>query len=180
VSFATLDRAQRLADSAAPRDGSEVLPIRRTRGDVDYDALVGAVLRDRARYLDGLSSLRFLVRDRDKWNAEYDYSLDEIRVQPKFSLKDSVDKVRTLLHEAGHRGHDRIDRAAFAKFIDQGLASRDNFLATANQVHLDDLEQTGEVIGGDAREVFAESYARYCLGIAQPDELNEFWEEWLR
>jgi hypothetical protein len=169
-----LDFIQRSLDSALPTD-----LLSRTHGEVDYDALLGAMLADKARYLDGLSSLYFMPQDLDQWNAEYDYDKDEIRIQPKYWAKDYKDRVRTLLHEGGHRGHDRVDRAAFVEFNRQGLGSLENFQGTANPIHLKDLEETGCVIGGQEQEVFAESYAKFCLALPQSDALNVFWSDWL-
>lgn len=169
-----LDQASRILDDIAQPSALGV--IKRTIGDIDYDAVVAAILRDRLHYFNGLRVLRFLDHDIDKWNAEYKNDRDEVLVQRKFEDKDELDKVRTLLHEAGHRGHFRVDKPAWRDFQDAGLDQREHFLATANQVHLMDFGATGEV-EGEGYEVFAESYARWCLDIDQPEALNEFWRE---
>jgi hypothetical protein len=131
---------------------------------------------DPLRYLAGLTKLMF-TRDFDQWNAAYLTEPDEIQIQGKFHNKTFMDKVQTLLHEAGHRGQMKVDKPAFAKFKTLGLSKRSSFLAMANQVHQEAYRKNGIEPGELADEVFAESYARFSLGMDMPEELREFWTE---
>lgn len=131
---------------------------------------------DPMRYLQGLKKLTFLS-DPDKWNAAYLPDSDTIEIQGKFHRKTFLDKVQTLLHEGGHRGQMKVDVPAFEEFNRRKLNKLSSFLAMANKVHQEDYRENGidEKVRGD--EVFAESYARFALGLPMPDELKSFWTE---
>jgi hypothetical protein len=140
------------------------------------DAWAQAKSIDPLQYLDGLTKLTF-VRDLDHWNAAYLATTDEIEIQDKFHVKMFMDKVQTLLHEIGHRGGMRVDKATFKKFKTLGLSKRSNFLAMANKVHQEDYRVNGIAPSVMADEIFAESYSRFSLGLDMPEELREFWTE---
>lgn len=131
---------------------------------------------DPLRYLRGLTKLTF-VGDPDKWNASYSPGSDEITIQNKFHKKTFNDKIQTLLHEAGHRGQMRLDVATFKDMKASGLITVSNFLAMANQAHQNDYKENGISDAELADEVFAESYARYALGMDMPAGLRAFWSE---
>jgi hypothetical protein len=131
---------------------------------------------DPLHYLDGLNRLTF-VRDFDQWNGAYLPATDEIEIQDKFHRKTFADKLQTLLHEAGHRGQMRVDKPAFTRFKLLGLSKRSSFLAMANQVHQEDYRKNGIEPSIMADEIFAESYARFSLGMDMPKELRTFWTE---
>lgn len=79
-----------------------------------------------------------------------------------------------ILHEAGHRGQFTIDPAAFEEFEAGGLGTIGAFRKMANAVHLQDYRERG-VVDGLVGEIYAESYARFCLDGALPDGFREFW-----
>jgi hypothetical protein len=140
------------------------------------DVLKEAQSEDRLGYLRGLRSIEFDA-DVGKWNSEYNAVTDAIRCGPQFSTKPYSDQLRTMLHEAAHRGGLKVDKPTFEAFCKAGLARRDYFLVTANPVHFQDAVERGGVSDGEvADEVFAESYARYILGLEQPLPLNQFWQ----
>lgn len=130
---------------------------------------------DPMRYLKGLSGLQF-IRDGDKWNADYSPDDDIITIRDKFHSKSFMERVQVLLHEAGHRGQMKVDIPAFEEFKRRKLNKLSSFLAMANKVHQEDYRENGidEKTRGD--EIFAESYARFALGLPMPDELKQFWE----
>jgi hypothetical protein len=136
-------------------------------------ALEQARKLDRRHYLDGLKEI-VLLPDTDHWNAHYDADKDEIGVQQKLREKPIDEQVHVLLHEAGHRGHYKVDPEVYARFKKAGLVDLDAFLDMANQAHLDDYAQTGKV-DGLGFEIFAESYARAMLGLEMPEPLGAFW-----
>jgi hypothetical protein len=131
---------------------------------------------DPLHYLDGLTRLT-LIRDFDKWNGAYLPDGDAIEIQDKFHRKEFHDKVQTLLHEAGHRGQMKVDKATFARFKALGLSKRSSFLAMANKVHQEDYRKNGIESSIMADEIYAESYARFSLGMDMPEELRTFWTE---
>jgi hypothetical protein len=130
---------------------------------------------DRRGYLEGLTNIK-LSPNVDDWNAHYDADKDEIGVQQKLTEKPGDEQVRTLLHEAGHRGHYKADPDLYERFKKAGLVNIDAFLDMANQAHLDDYAATGKV-EGLGYEIFAESYARAMLGLDMPEPLRAFWDE---
>jgi hypothetical protein len=143
------------------------------------DGFMQAVQRardlDRRGYLKGLNTIT-LSPNVDHWNAHYDADKDEVGVQHKLTEKPGDEQVRTLLHEAGHRGHYRVDPDIYERFKKFGLVNIDAFLDMANQAHLDDYAATGKV-DGLGYEIFAESYARAMLGLDMPEALRAFWAE---
>jgi phage-related protein (TIGR01555 family) len=165
-------------DRAIPFAGDEAPPdILGISGEWEPHeaALSEALDLDRLGYLQGLKRLSFLPGDLDRWNSDYDADLDQVTIEGKFAGKDERDKVRTFLHEAGHRGALRVDKTTWRAFLKQGLGDRSEFLATANPVHLESFQETGAAdLPG---EVFAESYARHLIGLRQPPELDAFWKE---
>jgi hypothetical protein len=128
---------------------------------------------DPLHYLRGLKKLTY-APDRDKWNAKYDHIHDEIVLERKFEAKDFLDKVRTILHEAGHRGQYN-DPATYSAFKAAGLNRKDYFLAMANPVHRQDYASNG--IDNVAEEAFAESYARFALELKLPPAIAGFWSK---
>jgi hypothetical protein len=130
---------------------------------------------DRLGYLRGLKRVR-AIPDRDKWHAKYDEDEDEIELETKFYEKPRAEQMRILLHEAGHRGQE-VDPEAYEAFKRLGLNRESAFVAMANPTHLKGFARRGDVDGGFAAEVFAESYARWTLGLDMPGELQLFWDE---
>lgn len=135
------------------------------------EAFRQAYYLDPLGYMFGIKSIR-IVPDSNKWNAQFDNKSGAIILQRKFEAKDLLDKVQTLLHEAGHWGqyNDPITYSAFKK---AGLNRKDFFLDIANNVHRQDYEANG--IDNIAEEVFAESYARFALQLPLPQKLRDFW-----
>jgi hypothetical protein len=131
---------------------------------------------DPLRYLRGLTKLTFIA-DVDQWNAAYIPEDDEIEIQNKFHKKTFNDKIQTLLHEGGHRGQMRVDKKTFEAMKSAGLINVPNFLAMANQVHQDDYHKNGIGSRELGDEVYAESYARFALGMGLPEGLKKFWSE---
>jgi hypothetical protein len=127
---------------------------------------------DPLNYLWGLKQLTF-VADKDKWHSRYIPDTDTIEVEQKFQDKDYTDKVQTFLHEGGHRGQMK-DPETFAAFKKLDLDTLPNFLEMANAVHRSDFFKHG--IDDLAEEAFAESYARFALGLEMPPELRDFWQ----
>jgi hypothetical protein len=138
------------------------------------EALKQARAIDPFDYFPGLKRL-VLTPDTDKWNAAYLPDKDEMVVQAKFHKKTFMDKVQTLLHEIGHRGQFTADPETFKAFVKAGLVQVGFFVRMANPVHLADYLKNGIGKRELADEVFAESYARYALGLDMPDELRGFW-----
>ena len=128
---------------------------------------------DPMRYLKGLTKVR-LVKDDDKWNADYGFDDDIITIRDKFHKKPFRDRVQILLHEAGHRGQ-ALDPTAFEAFKREGLVTEPHFLAMANEVHQDDFKANGIEPDIMADECFAESYSRYALGWELPEPIKSFW-----
>lgn len=158
--------------------GRETLERTRIRADaaddLDVDDLfVRARTFDRMDYSRGIKGIR-VVPDRNQWHAQYDPDTKEIVLQDKFFREPN--QVQILLHEIGHRGQD-VDKAGYEAFKRAGLNEISSFVATANPVHLQDYERKGEVDGGIAAEVWAESYARAMLELPLPDELEAFWHD---
>jgi hypothetical protein len=128
---------------------------------------------DRMGYSLGLRAVR-IVPDRSKWHSYYDPSRDEVATEGKFWRESRDERLHMMLHEIGHRGQD-ADRAGYEKFKRLHLNKMSDFDAMANPVHLRD-ERAGH-LHDVAEEVWAESYARWCLGLPMPGELKEFWDE---
>ena len=139
------------------------------------EAFEAAEADDRLGYLEGLSKLR-VVKDRDQWHAEYDPDTDEIVVQQKLLADPLHEQTRTLLHEAGHRGQYLKDKSVFRKFKQLGLDTTEHFEAMANATHLHDFRRIHHV-DDMSGECFAESYARFCLGMEMPAALMAFWKK---
>jgi hypothetical protein len=137
------------------------------------EALAKARSIDPLKYCVGIKCIR-LVNDTDNWNAAYLFDKDRIELQNKFERKTFDDKVQTLLHELGHRGQVK-DPDTYKAFCDQGLGSEKNFLAMCNKTHRDDYEKNG--IDNPHEEAFAESYARFALGLPMPPAIKAFWEK---
>lgn len=141
------------------------------------NALDRAILIDRRTlgYLRGLKKLR-VIADKDVWNGEYDEENDVVILQRKLMAKPLQMQIRVILHEGGHRAQFNVDVGTFDRFSALGLGRLKFFLPIANQVHRRDYQRTGRV-EDVAGETFAESYARFALGIAMPAELRKFWDD---
>ena len=153
----------------------EVRSARQARADSAGDVIEEATARDRLGYLRGIKTIK-TIPDRDDWHAKYDPDEDEIELENKFFVQDRVAKLHVLLHEAGHRGQE-VDPDFYEAFKRLGLNRESAFEAMANPVHMREFKKRGDVDGGYAAEVFAESYARWTLGLAIPGELERFWSE---
>lgn len=160
---------------SAVRGSEEIRSARTARADEveQYGPLDHAIARDRLHYLSGLSKFD-VGPDTSKWHAQYEPKDDSITAQAKLLRQGETDQIHVFLHEAGHRGQE-IDRGTYESFKDLHLNQLSSFLAMANPVHLKDFERTGKV-DSLAAEVFAESYARACLGLPLPAPLAEFWQ----
>jgi len=146
-----------------------------TRDAEDVNAAVRKAQElDRLHYLRGVKKLS-LVPDRSKWNAKYDINNDEVVLESKLITQGFPTVVRTILHEAGHRGQQKAPDV-YEDFKRRGLNKLPYFLKMANPVHRRDFERKGKV-DNIAEEAFAESYARYALGMDMPSELSNFWKE---
>lgn len=128
---------------------------------------------DHMGYSFGLRGVR-ISPDRSKWHSYFDPSRDEVTTEEKFWREPSAERLHMMLHEIGHRGQG-VDRSGYEKFKRLHLNRLPLFEAMANPVHLRD-EREGH-LHDIAEEVWAESYARWCLGLPMPDELREFWDE---
>lgn len=137
--------------------------------------------RDVLRHAQDFDKLGYLTgaeietSDADYWNAHYDFDNDVIGLRKAFFTLSFHEQVHVLLHEAGHRGQE-LDADAYDEFRRLGLDRLKSFVQMANRVHLEDYAKTGEVDGGVPAEVFAESYARWCLDREMPEELRAFWD----
>ena len=151
-------------------------PARDTVSSTTKEALAKAQQIDPLKYLVGIKGVK-LVPDTDQWNAAYVFDKDLIELQQKFEKKTFLDRVQTILHESGHRGQVK-DPETFKAFKAQGLDSNKNFLAMANKVHRDDYAKSG--IDNPDEEAFAESYARFALGLPMPAEIKAFWQARVR
>jgi len=127
---------------------------------------------DREGYAFGLRRIR-IKPDRDKWHSYYDFGRDEIVTEGKFWRQPAAERLHMMLHEIGHRGQ-AVDRHTWEEFKRRHEATMRSFRLMANPVHLRD-EREGH-LHNLAEEVFAESYARWCLGLPMPDELRGFWD----
>lgn len=149
-----------------------------SRTDADHGNLEGlldaAKALDRLGYLDGLKEFLVLPGS-GRWNASQDPATDEIAVYETLLGRPERDRVHILLHEAGHRGQD-VDAEWYEEFKRRHLNDLPSFLSIANAAHLCDYARTGEV-DSVAAEAFAESYARACLNLGLPREIEEFWRE---
>jgi hypothetical protein len=150
---------ERGARESANHDLSEVLQAARALDCMDYLSGVKRVM---------------LVEDKDQWNAEYDFDRNTITIQGKLLAQPNDEQIRTVLHEGGHHAQFKKDKATFAAFKREGLGSTANFIAIANKAHTEDYQRTGWV-DDIAGETFAESYARFCLGMEMPQPLRNFW-----
>jgi len=137
------------------------------------DALLGAYPKDGRGYLKGIKGFDLSARQ-SEWHAQFDADADRVTIYPSFWEQSEDKRVQTLLHEAGHRGQQE-DAPRFARFKAEHVATLPNFVAIANDAHLEDFERKGKV-DGLAAEVWAESYARHCLGLKMPKPLAEFWK----
>jgi len=133
-------------------------------------ALGAARENDRLDYLDGVASVREVAQGDDDFHSWYDPDEDEIGIKPAFADRPHDERMHMLLHEAGHRGQE-VDPAAWEAFERLGLATREAFEEMANVAH----RREGARGRDREEEVFAESYARFCLGLDMPAELRDFW-----
>lgn len=145
--------------------------------DGEMDAAVITLLKiarrlDRMGYSLGLRDVR-IVPDRSKWHSYYDFGRDRIVTEGKFWRAPAAERLHMMLHEIGHRGQD-ADRSGYEKFKRLHENNLSSFEAMANPAHLRD-ERDGH-LHDIAEEVWAESYARWCLGLPMPAELKEFWD----
>lgn len=140
--------------------------------------LARAAPDDRLNFLRGIRRVALSDRD-DGWHAHYDGDEDVITLQPMFWEQPTDVRQQILLHEAGHRGQHRAPDT-YRAFLDAGHATLANFLGMANDAHLDDWTERGIKRDELASEAFAESYSRFCLGRAMPDDVRRFWKEQVR
>jgi len=154
-----------IADSAdAPGDAEDGLSERNAR------ALAAAKRADRLEYLVGLSRVGEVEQEGDDFHSWYDPDDDEIGLKPNFAKRPLDERVHMLLHEAGHRGQE-VDGPTWDAFVKAGLATGAAFKSMANTAHRRRGARGREL----AEEVFAESYARFCLDLDMPGQLREFW-----
>ena len=139
----------------------------------DWPIFSGAKQLDKLGYLKGLRSVT-TIPDRNRWHSSYEPDRDEIEIQEKFYKARPEKQMHMLLHEAGHRGQE-VDHETYEKFKELHLNQMPYFRDMANREHLADARRHG--VENVAEEVFAESYARYMLGLEMPRELWEFWDE---
>lgn len=151
----------------------EAMGAEEARG-VLRDRLVDAREADRLGYLKGAKRIR-IIRDKDKWNGEYDDENDVILLQRKWLQLPPEEQVRVLVHEGGHRAQFLTDADTFGRFVRMNLATEEVFAKIANKVHREDQEEQEGHVHDLVGETFAESYARFCLGMDMPVELKEFW-----
>lgn len=128
---------------------------------------------DRLGFLQGLGSIRFIT-DEDRWHAGYDDREDQITLESKFFDMPSQERLHVFLHEAGHRGQ-FTSPAIYNDFLREHLGRLEDFMDMANKEHLRDFQEHGIERNVMADEVFAESYARACLGLPMPETLRWFW-----
>ena len=133
-----------------------------------------AIKRDRLQYLRRVKSIK-LIPDKDQWNGQYDQTTGEVTLEAKFSEQPFVEKLKILLHEGGHHGQ-QIDPETYQAYLDAGLNRLVSFIRMANCVHIKDWQKNGIEHVDMTEEVFAESYARFCLELDMPEELRKFWE----
>jgi hypothetical protein len=159
-------------------DESEVMPIglRPTQVDRNTTSDIRPLLSKAA----GADRLGFMgdvhireVPDIDRWHSHYDPDKDEIVIQAKFWREPPATRLQMLVHEMGHRGQ-QVAPKAYARFKRLHLATIHAFEDIANPVHLRD-ERAGH-LHDLSEEVWAESYSRWCLGLAMPGKLREFWD----
>ena len=154
------------ATRALARTDSVDLP-----GPVDHAMMREAAAADRLDFLRGLKRVR-VIPDHDQWHGETDKGV--ITLEAKFEDLAPLEQLHVFMHEVGHVGQDTAP-AVYKAFRRKHGARLADFVAMANPTHLQDFERTGEVDSGLGPEVFAESYARFCLGLELPADLAEFW-----
>lgn len=165
-----------VAEHEALRRGGARTDSVNAKTDADYanpipEVFAAAVRADVLRFI---ADVKVRASDREsRWHAQYGDG--EIVLFENFSKLSFTAQVQTILHEAGHRGQD-VDKATYKEFKRRHEGKLGSFLHMANDAHLQDYEKTGKVDSVDA-EVFAESYARFCLNLNMPAELAEFWRE---
>jgi hypothetical protein len=135
--------------------------------------LVEARKCDRLDFSIGLRGVR-IAPDRSRWHSFYDPGKDEVTTEAKFWRESALERLHMFVHEIGHRGQE-VDRSGYERFKHLHLNKLSNFESMANPVHLRD-ERAGH-LHDIAEEVWAESYARWCLGLPMPAELKGFWDE---
>lgn len=140
-------------------------------GPVDHAMMREAAAVDRLNFLRGLKRIR-VVPDKDQWHGETDKGV--ITLEAKVEDLAPLEQLHIFMHEVGHIGQDTAP-AVYKAFQRRHGPRLADFVAMANPVHLQDFERTGEVDSGLCPEVFAESYARFCLGLDLPSDLAEFW-----
>ena len=140
-------------------------------GPVDHAMMREAAAADRLDFLRGLKRVR-VIPDKDQWHGETDKGT--IILEAKFEDLAPLEQLHVFMHEVGHIGQDTAP-AVYKAFRRKHGARLADFVAIANPTHLQDFERTGEVDSGIGPEVFAESYARFCLGLELPADLAEFW-----
>lgn len=173
-------RGRDAADDAPTREEARRQAIVTAGGedqspDKARPAIASAKARDRLGFHRGLRKI-VLTADRDQWNGCYLADGDRIVLQAKLWQKGDQEQVRTILHEFAHRGHHYAGLGLFEQFKQLKLGTIDAFRRIANAEHLEDYAITGKVDDLES-EVFAESYARFCLGMPLPDELAAFWQQ---
>ena len=153
-------------DAATAR--SAVLPPHPAIGP---ELLQEAVSADRMGFLRGAKRIE-IIPDTDQWHGDTDKGV--IRLEAKFEGMAPTDQIHVLMHEIGHAGQDAYPEI-FRQFKRKHDARLAYFVDMANATHMADFQRTGKIDGGLADEVFAESYARYCLALPLPAELAAFW-----
>ena len=140
-------------------------------GPVDHAMMREAAAADRLDFLRGLKRIR-VIPDKDQWHGETDKGV--ITLEAKVEDMAPLEQLHIFMHEVGHVGQD-VAPAVYKAFLRAHGARLADFVAIANPTHLEDFERTGEVDSGLGPEVFAESYARFCLGLELPADLAAFW-----
>lgn len=135
------------------------------------EVLDRVVAADRLEWMAAVRAVE-VVPDGDPWHASEDRRV--VQLERKFFALPPVEQAHTLLHELGHVGQDG-DPETWQAFLRAHGGRARAFEQMANRAHLEDWERRGQVEGGMASEVFAESYARFCLGNPVPTFLADFW-----
>lgn len=147
-------------------------PLMAQDAAIEWKILQKAKASDVFDFAVGLKRIK-LVADTDRWHASTENGT--VTLEHKFSELPRDEQIHILLHELGHVGQ-QIAPKLYAEFMYDHEAKLTSFIAIANKVHLKDFRRTKRVESGLGAEVFAESYARYCLGLSMPEDLKAFWE----
>jgi hypothetical protein len=170
---AALAKARAGGVAGSPGSRTDAAQITELSRSVVWDAYQ----LDRLGWMNGVADIK-VSDDHSEWHAQYDDGPDSITLYPKFFDLSPWEQLHTLVHEVGHRGQ-IVGRRVYDAFLEAHVHQLEDFLHIANKVHIEDFEREGIDRNVLADEVFAESYARACIGLAMPDELIEFWNNQL-